>query len=135
MSASRFGFKLGPVYPGNTKTCRVCFGSRLPKSGECVFMLTCCFLYHVQLLFLFSKLFISARLLRHSHLSVFERFSDSFLRSIYREASSRPSSQYFRSNLVDTFYYFIAEAKMPQSLDLLGKSNFEINDSENFLLR
>ena len=92
-------------------------------------MLTCCFLYHVQLLFLFSKLFISARLLRHSHLSVIERFPDSFLRSIDIEASYRPSSLYLHSNFINTTYYFIAEAKMHQSLDLFGKSNFDRNDS------
>ena len=57
-------------------------------------MLTCCFLHHVRLLFLFLKLFVSARLLRSSSLIAL-LLRDSPIQSIYREASSRQSSLYF----------------------------------------
>lgn len=104
VSASRFSFKLGSICPENTKS-RIYVaaqGYQRVMCGECLCWHVV-FLYHVQLLFLFSKLFISARLLRHSHLFVIERFPDYFLWSIYRKASSRQSSLYFAHTLLKHF--------------------------------
>ena len=83
-------------------------------------MLTCCFLHHVRLLFLFLKLFVSARLLRSSSLIAL-LLRDSPIQSIYREASSRQSSLYFPCQTLFKTLIAIAEAKMHQSLDLVGK--------------